>query len=185
MLLGSRFWPLRLMLQDGSLLDFPENATKGPFIAKFTVQINGTLTSFFHRSRGLRQGYPLSPYLFVLAMETLSLLLKRAKEGGFILGFKVGGKGGKGVKVSHFPFVDDTLVFCEACKDQLLHLHWTLMQLEAILGLKTHLEKSELILVGRVPIMEELVEILGCRVGSLPSRYLGLCLGVVFKSTIS
>ncbi|RVW77231.1 TATA-binding protein-associated factor BTAF1 [Vitis vinifera] len=32
--------------------------------------------------------------------------------------------------------------------------------------------------------MEELVEILGCRVGSLPSRYLGLCLGAVFKSTI-
>ena len=69
---------------------------------------------------------------------------------------------------------DDRLIFCEASKDQLLHLHWVLMWFEAILGLKINLEKSELISVGRVPIMEELVDILGCEVGSLPSKYLGL-----------
>ena len=37
------------------------------------------------------------------------------------------------------------------------------------MGFKINLEKSELILVERVPIMEELVDILGCKVGSLPS----------------
>lgn len=57
------------------------------------------------------------------------------------------------------------------------------MWFEAISGLKINLEKSELILVGRVPIMEELVDILGCKVGSLPSKYLGLPLGATFKLT--
>ena len=57
------------------------------------------------------------------------------------------------------------------------------MWLEAIFGIKINLEKSELILVGRVPIMEELVDILGCKVGSLPSKYLGLPLGATFKLT--
>ena len=45
------------------------------------------------------------------------------------------------------------------------------MEFEAISVLKINLENSELILVGRVLIMEELADILGCKVGSLPSKY--------------
>ncbi|RVW81102.1 putative ribonuclease H protein [Vitis vinifera] len=48
----------------------------------FSVLINGTSSGFFKSSRGLRQGDPLSLYLFVTVMEALSCLLKRAKEGG-------------------------------------------------------------------------------------------------------
>ena len=57
------------------------------------------------------------------------------------------------------------------------------MWFEVISKLKINLEKSELILVGRVPIMEELVDILRCKVGLLPSNYLGLPLGSIFKLT--
>ena len=95
----------------------------------------------------------------------------------------MGGRGGEGVEVSHLLFVEDTLIICEASKDQLLHLHWVLMWFEVISKLKINLEKSELILVGRVPIMEELVDILRCKVGLLPSNYLGLPLGSIFKLT--
>ena len=95
----------------------------------------------------------------------------------------MGGRGGEGVEVSHLLFVEDTLIICEASKDQLLHLHWVLMWFEVISKLKINLEKSELILVGRVPIMEELADILGCKMGLLPSKYLGLPLGSTFKST--
>ena len=52
------------------------------------------------------------------------------------------------------------------------------MWFEVISRLKINLEKSELISIGKVPIMEDLVDILGCKVGSLPSKYLGLPLGV-------
>ena len=76
--------------------------------------MNGTPLGFFQSFRGLRQGDPLSPYLFVLAMEALSCLLRRAREGGYLTDFKVNGKGGEGLEVTHLLFADDTLVFCEA-----------------------------------------------------------------------
>ena len=65
--------------------------------ARFFVLVNGTPTGFFKSSRGLRQGEPLSPYLFVIAMEALSYLLKRAVCGGFLSPCKVWGKGGERV----------------------------------------------------------------------------------------
>ena len=55
----------------------------------FFVLIKDTLSNFFQSSRGLRQGDLLFPYLFILAMEALSQLLTRAKNGGYIVGFKV------------------------------------------------------------------------------------------------
>lgn len=47
-------------------------------------------------------------------MEPFSCLLKKAREGGFLLGFRVMGKGGEGVELFRLLFVDDTLVFCKA-----------------------------------------------------------------------
>ena len=50
-------------------------------------------------------------------MEALSCLLKRARIGGFLLGWRVSGRDGEGVEVSHMLFTDDTLVFCEPSHD--------------------------------------------------------------------
>ena len=88
----------------------------------FLVIMNGTPLGFFQNSRGLRQGDSLSLYLFVLAMEALSCLLGRAREDGFLTGFKVNGRGGEGLEVTHLLFADDTLVFCEASHTQLTYL---------------------------------------------------------------
>lgn len=52
-----------------------------------------------------------------MTMKALSCLIRRTREGGFILGFKVRVKGGKEVVVSYFLFANDTLIFCETCKD--------------------------------------------------------------------
>ena len=55
------------------------------------------------------------------------------------------------------------------------------MWFEACSGLKINLEKSELISVGRVHDIEGLALELGCKVGGLPSCYLGLPLGVILR----
>ena len=87
--------------------------------ASFLVLINGSPTGFFQSTRGLRQGDPISPYLFVLGMEALSCLINRAVRGGFLTGCRLRGRGGNGIQVSHLLFADVTLVFCEDSQEQI------------------------------------------------------------------
>ena len=150
--------------------------------ASFSVMFNGSPTGFFRSSRGLRQGDPLSSYLFVVGMEVLSCLLKRAVEGNFISGCKLGNSEGGEMVISHLLYADDTIVFCEAKSEQLMCLSWTLMWFEAFSGLKINLNKSEIIPLGRVDNVESLAAELGCRVGSLPTLYLGLPLGAPHRA---
>ncbi|KAJ9699874.1 hypothetical protein PVL29_005640 [Vitis rotundifolia] len=150
--------------------------------ATFSVLINGTPAGFFNSSRGLRQGVPLSPYLFVIGMEAFSRLIHRAVRGGFLSGCRIKGRSGDGAEVSHLLFADDTLVFCEASQDQMAHLSWLLMWFEAISGLRINLDKSEILPVGRVENLEALALEVGCKVGRLPNSYLGIPLGANHKS---
>ena len=150
--------------------------------AKFFVLVNGVPAGFFSSTKGLRQGDPLSPYLFVLGMEVLSALIRRAADGGFISGCRFRGRGRMEINVSHLLFADDTIIFCEARKENLTFLSWILAWFEAVSGLRINLAKSELIPVGEVEEIEEIAVELGCRVGSLPTVYLGVPLGAYHKA---
>ena len=145
--------------------------------AKFSVLVNGVPVGFFPITKGLRQGDPLSPYLFVMGMEVLDVLIRRAVEGFVLSGCNIRGGSRPPLNISHLFFADDTIIHCEASKDHLTHLSWILLWFEAASGLRINLAKSEIIPVGEVVEMEELTVELGCRVGSLPSQYLGLPLG--------
>ena len=90
--------------------------------ATFSVLVNGSLAGFFGSSRGLRQGDPLSPYLFVLGMEAISLMIDKAAEGGFISGYVFKGRDNTEKQITHLLFADDTLVFCKDTEDQMTHL---------------------------------------------------------------
>lgn len=79
----------------------------------FSIMVNGSPTGFFNSSRGIKQGDPLSPLLFLLVMEILSKMLQRAMNMGLISGFRVRGTHGRVLDISHL-FVDDTIVFCNA-----------------------------------------------------------------------
>ena len=75
--------------------------------ANFVVLINGSSSSFFPASRGLRQGCPFSPLLFILVIEGLSILIEEAKRTVKVKGIKVTSK----LSLTHLLFVDDVILF--------------------------------------------------------------------------
>jgi hypothetical protein len=149
--------------------------------ARFSILVNGSPCGFFASSRGLRQRDPLSPLLFVIVMEALSRLLDRAIREGLCSGFTVGKSDETSLMVSHLLFADDTLIFCDADSDQISNLRYVFSWFEVCSGLKINLSKSEIVSVGDVPNIEDIREILGCKLALLPMKYLGLPLGANFK----
>ena len=118
---------------------------------------------FFRNSKGRKQGDPLSPYLFVLGMEVLSILINKAVDVGFLSGYKLRDRGGNKVQVSHLLFEDDTMVFCENSRDQIMDLSRVLLWFEALFGMRINLDKSSILPVGDVERPDLLALELGCR----------------------
>ena len=141
---------------------------------RFSVLENGSPEGFFGYSRGLRQGDPLSPLLFLLIMEVLSRLLKKTEECNLIRGFHVGSVNSVGVRISHLLFADDTILFCDASREQLLSTRLVLSCFQAFTGLKVNIGKSEIVPFGEVNNLDALANIIQYRVGSLPMKYLGM-----------
>ena len=65
------------------------------------------------------------------------------------------------MEVFHLLFANDTLILCDANKENIEYLSWVFMWFEAISRLKINLEKSEVISNGDVSNMEDLVKVLG------------------------
>lgn len=73
----------------------------------FAILVNGCPTTFFQASRGLRQGCPMSPLLFILVIEGLSRLIHQARPEGSFTGIQVSPH----VIITRLLFVDDILIF--------------------------------------------------------------------------
>jgi len=147
----------------------------------YSVLVNGSSAGFFGSSYGLRQGDPLSPLLFLLIMEVLSRILKKTEDSGLLRGFHVGPVNSSGVRISHLLFADDTIMFCDASRDQLLSIRLALSCFQAFTGLKVNVGKSAIVPVGEVGNIGALAGILRCRLGSLPMKYLGMPLSTPYN----
>jgi hypothetical protein len=77
----------------------------------FSIMVNGGITKKFHSSRGLRQGDPLSPYLFILGQEVLSRIIDREFLKGSINGVKMNVNGPAFI---HVMYADDIMLFAKA-----------------------------------------------------------------------
>lgn len=75
----------------------------------FAVLITMTATSFFKPGRGIRQGCPLSPLLFLLVAEGLSRAILKVESSGHFKGIRIN----RSLGITHLLFLDDVLLFCD------------------------------------------------------------------------
>ncbi|KAJ0941986.1 putative RNA-directed DNA polymerase [Helianthus annuus] len=143
--------------------------------AKASVLVNGSPTQEFVCHRGLRQGDPLSPFLFVMAMEALTGVVKKAVSSGFLHGIQCTPQG---PILSHFLYADDAIFLGEWSETNVRNISRIMRCFYLASGLKVNLSKSSLFGVGidteEVMLM---ANILRCRTGSFPFKYLGLQVG--------
>jgi len=143
--------------------------------SSFSVLLNGVPGKKIICKRGLRQGDPLSPLLFVLAADYLQSLLNRAKDMGLInLPIPISSE-------TSFPviqYADDTLIVMEGDAKQLFFLKTLLQNFSESTGLNINFSKSSMLPIN---ISEGKLDLLartfGCAKGTLPFTYLGLPLG--------
>jgi hypothetical protein len=97
----------------------------------YFVFVNGQPLEKIRPSRGLRQGDPLSPYLFLIMAEGLSALLSKAKLDKRINGVPIAAGG---FRLSHLFFADESLLFCRANFTELINLIQVLQTYERASG---------------------------------------------------
>ncbi|GMP83957.1 hypothetical protein CsSME_00037684 [Camellia sinensis var. sinensis] len=142
---------------------------------KISVLVNGSPIPKFFPKKGLRQGDPLSPFLFNVVAKGLNLLLTRAKNLGLVKGITIGFNG---INISHLQFADDTIIFCETEWPEVLIVKRILKCFEIISGLRINFHKSVICGIG-IPddIVQTFASRLNCTYQKLPLKYLGMPLG--------
>lgn len=139
--------------------------------SNYTIGYNGTVQGYFKGKRGPRQGDPLSPYLFVIAMNCLSLLLNKAtEEGKFKYHYKC-----ESTKLTHLFFADDLLIFMDGSLSSVQHVMAVLKQFKRIPGLAITIPKTCYFAAALSPDEISLISSnTGLSHGILPIRYLGV-----------
>ncbi|XP_011101787.1 uncharacterized protein LOC105179848 [Sesamum indicum] len=158
------------------LFDFPLTFTRWieecVTTTSFSIGLNGNPHGFFTGARGLRQGDPLSPYLFVLVMQVLHLgflqLIEQDRQ------FKYHWKC-EPAKVFQLGFADDLLLFSRADLESINVLKMGLDRFAEWSGLRLNVQKSHVIISRSVQGWKnQILEAMGFQEGQLPMRYLGL-----------
>ncbi|KAL0290871.1 UNVERIFIED_CONTAM: hypothetical protein Sradi_7040100 [Sesamum radiatum] len=140
--------------------------------AAFSIALNGQLHGFFKGSKGIRQGDPSSPYLFVLVMELFHVLLQLRvqTEGDFRFHWKCAELG-----ILNLCFADDVLIFCAGDVPSVRRVKVVLEEFAELSGLQVNSSKSTVIFSKAIQSeRQELLDLLGFQEGCLPIKYLGV-----------
>lgn len=139
--------------------------------AMFSINVNGKPEGFFPGKRGMRQGDPISPYLFVIVMEYFSRLLMSLDQDREFKHHR----GCKALRLTHLSFADDLMMFCKGDRNSAIKMKAVFDQFSAVSGLKANLDKSCIFFCG---VAEEVKGHLAAQLKipsvTLPVRYLGV-----------
>ncbi|WJX46635.1 beta-amyrin 28-monooxygenase [Trifolium repens] len=140
-----------------------------------SILVNGSPTEEINIKKGLKQGDPLAPLLFLLVSDGLGALMRKAVERGRFKPFCVGRNN---MQISMLQYADDTLCIGEATVDNLWAIKSVLRGFEMASGLKVNFWKS---CIMGVNVSNEFLDMasgfLNCRIGQIPFIYLRLPVG--------
>ena len=139
----------------------------------YSYLINDTVQGSVTPNRGIRQGDPLSPYLFILWGQVLSGLCQRAERDGTLQGIRVA-RGSP--RVNHLLFADDTMFFCQSSPSSCAKLKDILWEYEQASGQKINKEKSAITFSSRTSAetIENVKSLMGISKEGGNGKYLGL-----------
>ena len=139
-----------------------------------TTLLNGQQGATFIHARGVRQGDPLSPMLFILAMDPLQRLLDQATQHGILTPLPI-----TAAKWRTSMYADDAAIFISPTKDDVEAIKIILQDFGTFSGLHINLQKSSVHLIScaNVHLDQVLSPFIGTR-GSFPCKYLGLQLHI-------
>lgn len=109
---------------------------------KYSYQVNGSRSKVIVPSRGLRQGDPLSPYLFILVFDVFSRLISYANSIGLIKGLTLAKDA---PTLTHLFFADDSVLFGRASKEEMFQVVKILNDFTVASGQMINLQKSGII----------------------------------------
>ncbi|XP_021735024.1 uncharacterized protein LOC110701708 [Chenopodium quinoa] len=114
----------------------------------FLEMVNNEICGSIIPSRGLRQGDPISPYLFLLCADTFSGLLSKAANDKLIQGAKICKSA---PRISHLFFADDNILFAKATPNECSKIAEIISVYERASGQKVNLDKTEIAFIRGVP----------------------------------
>lgn len=161
------------LLAYGFHIDWVNMVMKLITSVSYQYKVNGFASSTLIPQRGLRQGDPLSPYIFILAADALSHMINKALDQNRIQGVQLA-QGGP--KLTHLFFADDALLFGKATHENMYQLVEILNIYSRASGQRINLGKSGLI-VGKFMdprLKVQLATILRMQLWDNPGKYLGL-----------
>src|ERR1044071_6925654 len=118
--------------------------------ASYSIKVNKSLFGHFQGKRGLRQGDPLSPLLFVICMEVLTRLIKKDTSSREFSYHQFC----ESTRLTHLMFADDIVLFCKGEIKSIKVLLGCLTKFQGMSGLSVNLAKSSIFL-GSVPLSEK------------------------------
>lgn len=148
--------------------------------SKISVLVNGSPIAEFSPCKGVRQGDPLAPYLFLLIGEVLSKLITRSMDEGVIKGIKFPFHHSP---ISHFQYADDSILSLKIERALHRELSKCFCYFQSITGLLVNFSKSKIYHSTNDALsIESVAQLLGCQSRSLPFNYQGDWVGLEYKS---